>query len=114
MLKFLSFLIIIRDKSSDYYYWKVRDCYTSGDVSLMPLKNPFWGTPTETSAKVEKFYGTDLIFKTMVVSGAREGVQALKDMGFRLVIVTARAEDKADESWEWVNRHFPGAKSISM
>ncbi|KNZ79631.1 hypothetical protein J132_08933 [Termitomyces sp. J132] len=75
-----------------YYYWK----------------NPYWGTPTETFIKVEKFYETDLIFKTKVVPGAREGVQALKNMGFRLVIVTARAEDKADESWDWANRHFPG------
>ncbi|KAG6866031.1 hypothetical protein C0991_009440 [Blastosporella zonata] len=75
-----------------YYYWK----------------NPFWGTPEETFIKVKQFYATDRIFNTSVVPGAREGVQALKDMGFRLVIVTARTEDNADESWEWTNKHYPG------
>ncbi|KAG6814040.1 hypothetical protein H0H92_003890 [Tricholoma furcatifolium] len=75
-----------------YYYWK----------------NPFWGTPMETFLKVKDFYATDLIYRTKVVPGAREGVQALRDMGFRLIIVTARTEDNADESWEWVSKHFPG------
>ncbi|KAG6844335.1 hypothetical protein H0H87_007693 [Tephrocybe sp. NHM501043] len=70
--------------------------------------NPFWGTPQETFIKVKEFYATDRIFNTNIVTGSREGVQALKIMGFRLVIVTARTEDNADESWEWVNKHFPG------
>lgn len=47
------------------------------------------------------------------IPGAREGIQTLKDMGFRLVIVTARQEDKADESWNWVTKHFPGTKVSS-
>ncbi|KAG6919590.1 hypothetical protein DXG01_004254 [Tephrocybe rancida] len=72
------------------------------------FKNPFWGTPHETFVKVKEFYATDRIFNTKVVPGALEGVKTLKNMGFRLVIVTARTEDNADESWEWVNKHFPG------
>ncbi|KAF8058263.1 hypothetical protein FPV67DRAFT_1524691 [Lyophyllum atratum] len=85
---------------------------TSMDISLFYYyyywKNPFWGTPKETFIKVKDFYSTDLIFNTKVVPGAREGVQSLRDMGFRLIIVTARTEDNADGSWEWVNKHFPG------
>ncbi|TFK36813.1 hypothetical protein BDQ12DRAFT_685924 [Crucibulum laeve] len=75
-----------------YYYWK----------------NPFWGTPKVTFDKVKEFYSTDMIYRTKPVPGAREGVQTLRDMGYRLIIVTARAEDHADESWQWVNKHFPG------
>ncbi|KAF5377614.1 hypothetical protein D9615_005101 [Tricholomella constricta] len=75
-----------------YYYWK----------------NPLWGTPKETFEKVKDFYRTDLLYDAKVVPGAREGVLSLRNMGFRLIIVTARTEDNADESWEWVNKHFPG------
>ncbi|KAG5636857.1 hypothetical protein H0H81_006609 [Sphagnurus paluster] len=75
-----------------YYYWK----------------NPLWGTAKETFEKIKDFYATDFINNTNVVPGARQGVQTLRDMGFRLIIVTARREDNADESWQWVNKHFPG------
>ncbi|KAF9455020.1 hypothetical protein P691DRAFT_654605 [Macrolepiota fuliginosa MF-IS2] len=75
-----------------YYYWK----------------NPYWGSIQETFDKVIDFYKTDKIYTAGPVPGAREGIQTLKDMGFRLIIVTARQEDKADESWKWVTKHFPG------
>ncbi|KAJ6519406.1 hypothetical protein C8R45DRAFT_951372 [Mycena sanguinolenta] len=75
-----------------YYYWK----------------NPFWGTTQETFDKVAEFYRTDSIFHAIPVPGAREGVQALKDMGYKLVIVTARTAEVADASWDWVEKYFPG------
>lgn len=58
--------------------------------------------------KVDQFYQADRIFNSKPVPGAREGVQVLRDMGYRLVIVTARKEDHEDESWKWVERHFAG------
>jgi len=33
-------------------------------------------------------------------------------MGFRLVVVTARAQEFANESWSWVDKHFPGVFSL--
>ncbi|KIK07409.1 hypothetical protein K443DRAFT_129090 [Laccaria amethystina LaAM-08-1] len=75
-----------------YYYWK----------------NPFWGTPQVTFDKVKEFYMTDRIYQAKPVPGAKEGVQTLRELGYRLIIVTARAEDHADESWKWVDQHFPG------
>ncbi|SJL05809.1 uncharacterized protein ARMOST_09145 [Armillaria ostoyae] len=75
-----------------YYYWK----------------NPFWGTPKQTFDKVKAFYETPKIFEAEPVPGAREGTLSLKEMGFKLIIVTARAPDTADQSWIWVNKHFPG------
>lgn len=58
--------------------------------------------------KVAEYYKAGRIYQTNPVEGGREGVQALKDMGFRLIIVTARAEDTADKSWEWVTKYYPG------
>ncbi|KAF8649756.1 hypothetical protein AX16_005523 [Volvariella volvacea WC 439] len=75
-----------------YYYWK----------------NPFWGTPNETFTKVQDFYAEDHIFQADPVVGAREGVQTLRNMGFKLIIVTARGENVQERSWKWVNDHFPG------
>ncbi|TFK76771.1 hypothetical protein BDN72DRAFT_754560 [Pluteus cervinus] len=74
-----------------YYYWK----------------NPFWGTVAETFQKVQDFYASHRIYKAKPVPGSREGIQTLRDMGFRLIIVTARSPDVAEHSWEWVNNHFP-------
>ncbi|KAL0950732.1 hypothetical protein HGRIS_007507 [Hohenbuehelia grisea] len=76
-----------------YYYWK----------------NPYWGTPAETHVKVQKFYSDDRIHRAPPVPGAREGVEALKKLGYRLIVVTARTQDEHDESWKWLNRHFPGS-----
>jgi len=64
---------------------------------------------------VREFYKTDRIYHVAMVPGAQEGIQTLKKMGFRLVIVTARQED-AGKSWKWVSEHFPGlpTKSLGM
>ncbi|KAJ7655230.1 hypothetical protein DFH06DRAFT_1201980 [Mycena polygramma] len=75
-----------------YYYWK----------------NPFWGTVQDTFDKVADSYTTDKIFHALPVPGAREGVQALRDMGYKLVIVTARSPEIAEASYDWVERYFPG------
>ncbi|CAK5265270.1 unnamed protein product [Mycena citricolor] len=71
-------------------------------------KNPFWGTPEVTFEKFKQFYSTGVLFSAHPVPGAREGIQALKDLGYKLVIVTARSVDVADASYEWVEKYFPG------
>jgi hypothetical protein len=77
-------------------------------------QNPFWGTPQETFEKVAEFYRTDSIFHAIPVPGAREGIQSLKDMGYKLVIVTARIAEVADASWEWVEKYFPGKPMFAV
>lgn len=42
------------------------------------------------------------------IDGAQEGTTALRRLGYRLVIVTARNEHLRDASWEWTQQHFPG------
>ncbi|KAH9891014.1 hypothetical protein C8Q73DRAFT_702559 [Cubamyces lactineus] len=75
-----------------YYYWM----------------NPYWGNPTETVEKVEQFWKTDYIDKAPPVEGAREALTKLKDMGYRLVVVTARQTRELDRSLAWLERNFPG------
>lgn len=59
-------------------------------------------------AKVAKFYSRDWTHDIGPIPGAREGLQALKDMGYRLIVVTARTKDNADKTRMWIDRHFPG------
>ncbi|KAI0803115.1 hypothetical protein BC629DRAFT_1491838 [Irpex lacteus] len=75
-----------------YYYWK----------------NPGWGTPEETFRKVEEFYQTDYLDKAQPIPGALEGLQKLKQLGYRLVIVTARQRRELDRSAQWIEKHYPG------
>lgn len=57
---------------------------------------------------MEEFYKTDRLDKAKAVEGALEGLQKLKALGFRLVIVTARQRREIDRSVQWVEKHFPG------
>ncbi|KAG1885588.1 hypothetical protein F4604DRAFT_109614 [Suillus subluteus] len=75
-----------------YFYWK----------------NPFWGTPSTTRTKVKAFYTSGRMAQAQPVPGAREGVEALCALGYRLIIVTARGKDSHADSWAWVERWFPG------
>ena len=72
------------------------------------IKNPFWGTLKETFENVEDFHSTDRIFAARPVPGAHEGVTFLRNRGYKLVIVTARAQNSEEQSWKWVTKHFPG------
>ncbi|KAL4068306.1 hypothetical protein V8B97DRAFT_1918793 [Scleroderma yunnanense] len=76
-----------------YYYWK----------------SPFWGTPEVTHSKVREFYKTNWIEHVRPVPGAKEGVETLRQLGYRLVIVTARNKNVEHASWEWAKRHFGDA-----
>ncbi|EPQ61079.1 hypothetical protein GLOTRDRAFT_69266 [Gloeophyllum trabeum ATCC 11539] len=75
-----------------YHYWK----------------NPYWGTPDETNEKVKKFYEGGEILKAEPVPGALEGVTNLRELGYRLIIVTARMRKLLETSWKWLEEHFPG------
>jgi hypothetical protein len=72
------------------------------------LQNPFWGTFLTTHEKVREFYASGQMSQAQPVPGAREGVEALRALGYRLIIVTARAKHEHAESWAWVERWFPG------
>jgi hypothetical protein len=58
--------------------------------------------------KVREFYTSGQISHAQPVHGAREGVGALRALGYRLIIVTARVKDLHADSWAWVERWFPG------
>jgi len=75
-----------------YYYWR----------------NPGWGSPKETSRKVEEYYKTGRIDNALPIPDALDGVKRLKEMGFKLVVITARTIRERERSLVWVDRHFPG------
>ncbi|KAJ3552817.1 hypothetical protein NM688_g3952 [Phlebia brevispora] len=75
-----------------YYYWK----------------NPGWGTPEETFKKVEDFYQTDRLDRALPIEGAREGLLKLRELGFRMVVVTARQRRELERSMRWIETHFAG------
>lgn len=77
-----------------YHYWK----------------NVGWGTPQETFEKVTKYYNNENggLELTSPVEGAKEGLKILKDLGFELVIVTARNENQRTMTKKWLDHHFDG------
>jgi len=46
--------------------------------------------------------------KPLPVPGALEGVQALRNMGYRLAIVTARHTEEKERTEAWLDHYFPG------
>jgi phosphoglycolate phosphatase-like HAD superfamily hydrolase len=41
------------------------------------------------------------------VPGAKEGLQQLKEMGYKLIIITARAEASREVSEDWIAEYMP-------
>jgi len=63
---------------------------------------------------VLEYYGTDRIDNAFPVPDALEGVKRLKEMGFKLVVVTARTIRERERSLDWTDRHFPGGYPSSI
>ena len=80
------------DDFHSYYYWK----------------NPGWGTPAETIAKVYEFLRSPIANEIPPIEGAQRGTKRLKEAGYKLVVITARMHDISNESVEWLEKHFPG------
>jgi hypothetical protein len=80
------------DDFHSYYYWK----------------NPGWGTPAEAAAKVREFLLSPIANEIPPIEGAQRGTKRLKEAGYKLVVITARTHDVANESLEWLEKHFPG------
>lgn len=94
---------------ADYYYWRVRLSDNGRTVEwLMRYQNPYWGTPDDTFRKVDEFYATPRLYEAPPIEGALEGVKALKQLGYRLVLVTARQVRELPRTKEWVDKHYKG------
>ncbi|KAI0065398.1 hypothetical protein BV25DRAFT_1880195 [Artomyces pyxidatus] len=91
--------------------WHNRRFATDMQISTfyysMWYKNPGWGTVPQTLEKVKEFYDTDQLRNAIPVPGALDGVRALRNLGFELVIVTARIINAEYEStMRWLQCHF--------
>lgn len=58
--------------------------------------------------KVEEFWKTNYIEIVPPVEGAPEGIKKLRELGFRLIVVTARQRREMDRGRKWLEEHFPG------
>lgn len=46
------------------------------------------------------------------VPGAKEGLQKLKEMGYTLIIITARSESQREGTEAWLAEHLPDSESL--
>lgn len=69
---------------------------------------------TETMEKVREFYTSPEFRYAPLVDGAIEGVQALRQLGYRLVIVTARSRNMTELTENWVRVHFAGVSNFTV
>jgi beta-phosphoglucomutase-like phosphatase (HAD superfamily) len=67
----------------------------------------------ETVTKAKRLMEAGRINHADVIHGAKDGVRRLNQMGFRLVVVTAREKEEMEESRRWLAEHFGGMVSIS-
>ena len=57
---------------------------------------------------MDEFYATPRLYEAPPIEGALEGVKALKDIGYRLVLVTARQVRELPRTKEWVDKYYKG------
>ena len=63
----------------------------------------------ETLDKVKQFYAADELRYAKPVPGAHDCLKTLRDMGFSLIVVTARImASEADSTEKWLEKHFDG------
>jgi hypothetical protein len=65
----------------------------------------------ETVAKVKDLYATGKIYNAVPIEGSQEGVRRLRDLGYCLVVVTAREPSEMEDSRRWLSEHFNGEHS---
>lgn len=51
---------------------------------------------------------TDRLDKAPPIPGAHEGLSRLRELGFRMVVVTARQRRELDRTLKWLDTHFKG------
>jgi len=71
-------------------------------------QNRGWGNPEETFTKVRHLYASGLMERTPPIPDARTYLHQLRDMGFNLVLVTARSESQRPGTEHWLAEHYPG------
>lgn len=59
----------------------------------------------ECGTQIYKYLKSDLYDTAPVYPGAQAGVQALRDMGHRVVFVTTCVKGMTDFKWDWLERH---------
>lgn len=70
-------------------------------------KNPYWGTPEDTVQKFNIYHGSDDFRNVKPMPHAAEGLAGLKELGFRLVVLTARSHEYEDVTHAWIREYFP-------
>jgi len=58
--------------------------------------------------KIIEFYKTTRLDEALPIEGALEGVLRLKELGYKLVVVTARHLRERERSLKWIEKHYPG------
>lgn len=57
---------------------------------------------------MDEFYATPRLYEAPPIEGALAGVKALKELGYRLVLVTARQVRELPRTKEWVDKYYTG------
>jgi len=75
-------------------------------------KNPGWGSIATTAEKVKDFYHTDELRHAAPLPGSLDALNRLREMGYNLIIVTARSfllpVRELESTIIWVDKHFDG------
>ncbi|KAL1413597.1 hypothetical protein Q8F55_001372 [Vanrija albida] len=69
--------------------------------------NRGWGGKEETVDMVGQLYRAGLMERPTPIPGAKEGLQRLKDLGYTLIIITARSEVQREGTEQWIADHLP-------
>ncbi|KAL7421764.1 hypothetical protein Q5752_003535 [Cryptotrichosporon argae] len=66
-----------------------------------------WGDHQRTVEMVQELTVAGLYERARPVPGAKAGLERLKAMGYRLIIITARAERQRAATEDWIAEHMP-------
>ncbi|ORX36841.1 HAD-like domain-containing protein [Kockovaella imperatae] len=88
--------------------WKTEPPLELADFkNYLYWQNRGWSSPTETVKMVARLFDEGLCHRAQPIPGVKEGLLRLKQMGYSLIIVTARGERERKWTEDWIATHLP-------
>ena len=89
-----------------YHNHHYRTAYRKEDFAAHPMELTIGGSQEEIIRKTYEFYGSTAFGDLKPILGSQE---ALKELGrlHKLIIITARPKDIANQTQVWLQEHFP-------
>lgn len=94
---------------AEYHNATYETNYAPADMTSWQLEDTWGCTLDEAVRRVGEYLKTEFHNQAPLIEGASEGLKELKRLGYRIVLVTSRADDVRPQTEAWIARNIEGS-----